>query len=170
MKIAILSDIHEHKDNLLMALDTINKDPEIEALLFCGDFCAPPIAMALTTGFTKPIHIVFGNNDGDRFMIANVTRDKSHVTIHGEHAAIELGGRKIAMTHYPFYGTALGKSGDFDLVCFGHDHDARIIEYGKCLTINPGSIMGNKTPSSFAIYDTLAHAATLHSVNSGFLV
>lgn len=169
MAIAILSDIHEHRDNLMTALATINANPDVEALLFCGDFCAPPLAMALATGFAKPIHVVFGNNDGDRFMIAKLMQGHPHVTLHGEHAAIEIGGRKIAMTHYPFYGEALGKSGDFDLACFGHDHEARILEFGSNLAVNPGSIIGNKTPPSLAVYDTDAHRVTLHALNGDLL-
>lgn len=166
MKIAILSDSHDHLDNLTQALERINA-LGADALLFCGDFCAPPVAAALVT-FPKEIHIVLGNNDGDRLNIARRVLGHDHVTLHGEHAELILDGKRIGMTHYPFYADKMAKSGDFDLVCFGHDHKARIENYDACLAVNPGALNNMMTggeKASFALYDTQTHSATLYTLD-----
>ncbi len=166
MKIAILSDAHDHADHLRQVLAQI-ASLGAETLLFCGDFCAPPMAKIMSS-FNGPLHIVFGNNDGDRFMIAKLIGQGANVTLHGEHADIVINGKKIGMTHYPFYAEKMAKSGDFDLVCFGHDHQARIDQYGKALAINPGCLNAFTAEQTvgFAIYDTATHTAQLHSLTN----
>lgn len=164
MKIAILSDAHDAKDNMQLAVQKITEQGA-DVLLFCGDFCAPPLAKVLTD-FKNPIHVVFGNNDGDRFTMVKVTAAASHLTFHGEYADLVLDGKRVGMTHYPFYAEKMAKSGDFDLVAFGHDHAARIEDHGACLAINPGSLNPAMTQTvGFAIYDTATHTAELFGLN-----
>ena len=67
MKIAIISDIHDHRKKLEKALVQIQ---EADKLICCGDLCSPFIIRDLGSGFSGTIHIVFGNNDGDLFRIS----------------------------------------------------------------------------------------------------
>jgi uncharacterized protein len=169
MKIAILSDAHDQLENTKAAVAQVGK-MSAEALLFCGDFCAPAIGVALCD-FTGPIYAIFGNIDGDPLNVyQQMTAKKSDVKIFKESTAVfDLGGRKIAMTHYPLYGNALARTGDYDMVCFGHDHQPRIETHGKALGINPGSILGRPVAPSFAIYDAGAHKAVLHALDGSIL-
>lgn len=164
MKIAILSDSHDNVPNLQKAIEQINA-LGAETLLFCGDFCSP-FMVAEIAAFKGDAHVVFGNNDGDRFRIAVKAQKVPNVTLHGEYAALVLDGKRIGMTHYPFYATAMAKSGDFDLVAFGHDHDARIMMFGEAMAVNPGAVLFSKNgnPPGFAIYDTAKHEAVLQSL------
>ena len=66
MKIAVISDIHDHVVNLQNAIGLFK---EVDSVLCCGDLCSPFVLNLLAEGFTKDIHIVFGNNDGDTFRI-----------------------------------------------------------------------------------------------------
>jgi putative phosphoesterase len=171
MKIAILSDTHDNVENTKTAIQNVT-NMGAEILFFCGDFCAPGPAKVIAE-FKGPIYAVFGNNDGDRLSISQKMKAiNSNVTffLDGE-GELELAGKKIAINHYPLYATALAKTGDYDLVCFGHDHQPRIETYGKCLAVNPGclNIVKSGTFSSFALYDTTAHAATLHALDGSFL-
>ena len=64
MKIAVISDIHDNIWNLQKALAM----PELqatEAMLCCGDLCSPFVIHLLGRAYSGPVHIVFGNNDGD---------------------------------------------------------------------------------------------------------
>lgn len=164
MKIAILSDSHEHFDNLKKVMKKI-EEIGAEALLFCGDFCGSKPAQ-IVAAFKGPVFVVFGNHDGDPLRIVKYSTEINPQFKYFDegNAILELGGRKIAMTHYPLYGNALARTGDYDLVCFGHDHDPRIETHGNCIAVNPGSILGDKKPASFAIYDTSTHKAELHAV------
>lgn len=171
MKIAILSDSHDHKENVAQAVAKV-QEMGAGILLFCGDLCAGPVGIALCA-FKGPIYFCFGNNDGDRISIQEKMKE-AHPQVNffrdgsGE---FEIEGRKIAMNHYPLYAQALARTGDYDMVAFGHDHEARVLTFGKTLAINPGSLNLLKQGANpgFAIYDTANHQATLHNLDGGFL-
>lgn len=163
MKIAIISDIHDNIWKLEGALTGI-ADRGAEALCCCGDLCAPFIVPQLAKGFSGPIHIVFGNNDGDPYRIAQNAAQFEHVSLHGEFAELELGGKRVALVHFPELGRPLASSGRYDLVCFGHDHTYADQREGETLLVNPGEIMGRFGTSTFVIYDTELDQATRHEV------
>ncbi len=164
MLIAILSDIHDNVWKLQAALQQMS---QAEALLCCGDLCSPFIVGLLADGFPQgPIHIVFGNNDADLFRITqNAGRYAGRVILHGALAELTLGGKRIALNHYPEIARGLAASGQYDVVCFGHNHQYEVTRYGNCLAINPGPIMGYEPGSrqdvtaSFVLYDTETDSA-----------
>jgi putative phosphoesterase len=153
MLIAILSDIHDNIWRLEKALPQIEQ-ARAEALLFLGDFCVPFTLKQIADGFKGPIHVVFGNNDGDKLLLHKTAIEAGHVMLHGDFAELELGSKRIAMTHYPKIGAALAASGKYDLVCYGHDHRCHVSQAGSTLLINPGETMGRFGPSTWVLYDT----------------
>lgn len=164
MKIAVLSDIHDN----IWALEQVLKEIHAaDALIFCGDFCAPFSLAMLAEGFAGPIHCVAGNNDGDQLLLAQVAREAGHVTLHGQFATLELGDRRIFVTHYPPIAAGVAASGKYDLVCYGHDHTAANRRLGETLLLNPGEVMGRFGRSTYAIYDTEAGTAEVHEVETG---
>ncbi|MGD2041695.1 MAG: metallophosphoesterase family protein [Anaerolineae bacterium] len=157
MKIAILSDIHDN----IWKLETLLAGLEAEILIFCGDFCAPFTLAQIAEGFAGPIHAVFGNNDGDQFLLARIAGDHSHVSLHGDFAELILDNRRIAVTHYPQIGRALAQGGGYDLVCHGHSHERTMEQSGQTLRVNPGEVMGRFGLSTYALYDTTTGQAEL---------
>lgn len=158
MKIAILSDIHDNIWNLNAALGKVN---DSEVLICCGDLCSPFIVDLIAEGFPNPIHIVFGNNDGDQYRVTNnASRYDGRVLIHGEFAELKLGGRHFAVNHYPNIARCIAQSEDYDVVCYGHNHIYAVERVNSTLLINPGAIMGydgvnkDEIPSTFIIYDS----------------
>lgn len=159
MRIGVLSDIHDNLPALQAALDTFRSEG-VETLLFLGDFCSPIPARELA-GYDGKIHAVFGNGDGDRFAIARFASEQApNLHLHGEHAELELDGRRIALTHYPLYGSALARTGDYDAVFSGHTHERHLERFGGCIWANPGEVLGWKGRPSVAIYDTEGHTVT----------
>ncbi len=67
---------------------------------------------------------------------------------------MELGGWRIGLNHYPAIARDMAASGDYDLVCYGHDHTANEERVGDCLLLNPGEIMGLNGRRTFAWVDT----------------
>jgi putative phosphoesterase len=161
MKIAILSDIHDN----IWKLDALLADLQADALVFCGDFCAPFTLAQIAEGFAGPVHAVFGNNDGDQFLLAKVASRFPHVTLHGVYAELEFDARKIAVTHYPEVGIALSRGAAYDLVCHGHSHERIVERHGKTLRVNPGEVMGRFGLSTYAEYDTSLHQVKLVEVS-----
>jgi uncharacterized protein len=161
MKLAILSDIHDHVWNLRAALEACR---EADALICCGDLCSPFIVKQLADGFAGPIHIVFGNNDGDQFRITqNAAAYGGRVKIHGEFADLPESefGLRIAVNHYPQIADRIAASGLYDVVCHGHDHRFRQdVAPNGTLILNPGAVMGydpataTDIPATLVILDT----------------
>ncbi len=155
MKIAIVSDIHDHLHHLTPVMEAI-RESRAEQLLFLGDFCAPFTLGELARGFSGPIHVVFGNNDGDPFLLCRVASQHPHVTLHGQYAELEIGGRNIAINHYPDISKRLAESGAFHAVFSGHDHQRYARQVGVTLWANPGEVMGRFGVVSFGLYDTVS--------------
>jgi putative phosphoesterase len=161
MKVAILSDIHDNIWKLATLLDGM----EADALIFCGDFCAPFTLAQIGEGFSGPVHVVFGNNDGDQFLLSRVASRFPNIVLYGDFAELELDGRQIAVTHYPQIGKALARGGQYDLVCHGHSHEQVVEQLGPTLCVNPGEVMGRFGLSTYALYDTQAAQAELVEVS-----
>jgi len=151
MLIAVLSDIHDHLENLEKALAGIQR---AEAVLYCGDYCAPFTLKMLAEGVKAPVHSVFGNNDGDVYLLLQIAKQVGNVTFHQPVAKLELGGKRIAVAHYPELGEALALSGKFDAVFSGHNHVAHVRMLGTTLWGNPGEVMGRFGKASFGLYNT----------------
>ena len=153
MKIAILSDIHDRLDHLEQVLSSVN-EAQADALFFLGDFCAPFSLAALAEEFSNPIHAIFGNNDGDIFLLCKIAAGHEHVSLHGQFAELEIDGRQIALNHYPELGRRLAESGHYATVFSGHDHQRYVHQIGDTLWANPGEIMGRFGTVSFGMFDT----------------
>jgi putative phosphoesterase len=156
MKIAILSDIHDNLWNLEAALRALEP---VDVLLCCGDLCSP-FVMDQLAKFPRQVHIVFGNNDADLFRITRKSNER--VRVHGEWFEAELGGRRVAMNHFDYLARPIAASGQYDVVCYGHNHLLGVERAGRTLLLNPGPIMGaafdtgdwREVAPTFLIYDT----------------
>ncbi len=152
-KIAIFSDSHDNLWNLEKALAQAT-ERDVQVLLHCGDMSAPFVIKIMAERFSGPIHLIFGNNEGDGRAIQMLTATFPHVTHHGDYAELELFGRKIAMIHYPEPALRIAQSGQLDLVCHGHDHQRQRTHIGSTLLVNPGELMGYWHEPSWGLYDT----------------
>ena len=153
MKIAVLSDCHDHLENLARALEVVRREGA-ERLFFLGDFCAPFSLAALADGFAGPVAAVLGNNDGDVFLLCQVAARYPQVTLHVPLAELEVDGRQIALHHYPEIGLRLAESQAYDAVFSGHNHRASRQQIGRTLWANPGELMGRWGRPSLGIYET----------------
>jgi len=158
MRIAVLSDSHDNLWRLDAAAEAIQS---AEAIVHCGDLCSPFMVRRLgELAGDRPVHIVWGNNDGDKFLIRSVADGFPSIRLHGELAEIELDGLRVAVNHYPRLAQALARTGDYDLVCYGHDHVRFEGHQGRCLLLNPGDVMGMKGPGTVAMVETSSRQVT----------
>ncbi len=164
MILGVFSDVHDNLSNLRRALE-IFKQRGAAALIFCGDFCSPIPARVMGSEFDGDVHIVFGNGDGDRFAISNISGGSyPNLKLHGEYAELDFEGVKIAVTHYPFYARALARTGDYQAVFSGHTHEPHEERFGDCLWMNPGEILGWKGKPSCAVYDTITNSGEIITI------
>jgi putative phosphoesterase len=145
MRIGILSDTHDNLPMVAKAVARLNGlSPDL--VLHAGDFVAPFVLPRLA-GLPCPCIGVFGNNDGDRTLLAAKARETGNVEIHGCFTVRQAGGRSIALVHghEPEALDEIAGAGIFDVVVYGHTHRPSIIERNGTLLVNPGEVCGYLT-------------------------
>ncbi len=155
MILAVMSDTHDHIWNARKALEFV-KERGAEAIIHCGDFIAPFMLKELDQA-EIPVHGVFGNNDGDQYLLTKMSLTEfPNITLYGLMGELKFADFKVAFTHYRAVADGLAASGQFDLVCFGHSHEAFLGKTGKTEILNPGEVMGKDGSPGFYMVDTLA--------------
>jgi putative phosphoesterase len=146
MRICILSDSHD-RGPMMAAAVTAGMAEGAEAVIHCGDIIGGnTLRASLKLGL--PIHAVHGNNLGDPVSIARIAHNSDdQLHYYGQDATLNLGGRRIFLTHYPHIGHGMACTGDYDLVCCGHSHETEIrqqptITGGLTWLVNPGTVAG----------------------------
>lgn len=164
MKVAVLSDIHDHIDKLALALKTV-KEENCETVIFCGDMVSPFSTGILATS-ELPTYCVLGNNDEDHIGMVKKGGEKfTWFHLSQEFGETNLDDKKVAFCHYPKLGELLASTGEHDAVFYGHTHTVDNKSIGNTLLLNPGSVCGinfgkgGYTQATFAIYNTESNTA-----------
>lgn len=170
MKICILSDSHDHREPMAQAVEEA-RARGAKAVLHCGDVVAPSTLHAIWK-MDIPVHVIHGNNMGDTYHLSRLSHQTDNqISYHGQDARLELHGRKIFMVHYPHYAIAMAQTGEFDLVCNGHEHKAKI-EYidnivgGQTLRVDPGTVAGISGPATYILGDLQTMTFTICELNA----
>ena len=134
MLIGIMSDTH---DNLILtqkAIDLFNTK-KVEHVIHAGDYTSP-FTLKLFSALKCPFSGVFGNNDGDKLLLL----ERADGNIHNQPYLFSLNKKKILVMHEHHIIDALADSGHFDLIVYGHTHEADIRKVNKTLVVNPGEV------------------------------
>jgi len=129
-----------------------------EAVLHCGDLVAPSTLHAIV-GLGLPIHLIHGNNAGDLFYLNRFVQERGkHLQYYGQDGSLDLAQRRIFMVHYPHYAKAMALTGDYHLVCNGHEHHpvierVRNIRGEDTLRVDPGTVAGVSGPRTYVFGD-----------------
>ena len=157
LKICIVSDSHDHREPLAAAVAEA-KALGAQAVLHCGDLVAPSTLHAII-GLGLPIHLIHGNNAGDMFHLSRFAQEpRNRVHYYGQDGSLALAQRRIFLVHYPHYARAMALTGDYDLVCNGHEHRAvvervRNVKGEETLRIDPGTVAGVSAPATYVFGD-----------------
>ncbi|QEE17591.1 metallophosphoesterase [Promethearchaeum syntrophicum] len=143
MKIGVLSDSHDHLDNIKKVID-IFLQQKVEKIIHCGDIVAPFVVRVMGELEGKDIEAigVYGNNDGERRGLIKILGEI--MKIKGDFHEVRWNDKKIAIYH----GTdkrlldSVIQSQNYDLVLCGHTHQVRIEQQGKTVILNPGETCG----------------------------
>lgn len=152
MKIGIISDTHDHTDNIAKALKVfISKG--VLSIIHLGDYCSGPAVRAFQGA--KLIGIS-GNNDGDLLRITKNFQDIG-ADFRGEFCELKFDILSIACYHgtVPEMTEALILSKKYDVVLSGHTHQASAKIIDGILAVNPGSAHGLESVPTVAVLDTL---------------
>jgi uncharacterized protein len=143
MIIGAMADTHDRLDAVSQAIAFFNSQ-DVTDVLHAGDLVSPFVA-PLFARLKAKLHFVWGNNEGDHDFI-KVRFARIGVRPLGDFAALQLGGKRIALLHgiHEEIVDSLIASGRYDLLVRGHTHKAEIAE-GETLVVNPGEVCGYLT-------------------------
>ncbi len=136
MIVGIISDTHDHIDNIKKAVKLFN-DKNVSLVLHGGDYTSP-FSLLPFKDLRANFQGIFGNNDGDLLMLNTRAEGK----LHKQPYEFTLNEKKAVMVHEHFSVDALADSGHYDIVIYGHTHRALSEIRKKTLVINPGECGG----------------------------
>lgn len=157
MKICIVSDSHDRADPLLAA-SRAARDAGAEALIHCGDIIGGHTLRPLFS-LGMAVHVVHGNNLGDTMALMRMAgASEGLFHYHGGEADVMLAGRRIYVTHLPHQARGMACTGDYDLVCCGHSHEAAVVQQDnirgdRTWLVNPGTVAGIGAPATWILGD-----------------
>lgn len=156
MIIGIISDSHDHLDNLQKTVDLF-RERRVEHIIHAGDFTSPftwRVLKHFEGGFTG----IFGNNDGERVLMRKLSGER----VYTQPYKLTLDGKRIVVMHEPDVVDDLAASGHFDLIVYGHTHVPEIRRENNTLIVNPGELCGwVKRRSTVAVVDLQTMAAEI---------
>jgi putative phosphoesterase len=134
MKIGVLSDTHDRLPLIDAAIAEFRRIG-VEAVIHPGDFVAPFAAKRLLQ-WPGPLHVCYGNNDGERKGLKAILPQLQDGPIH-----LELGGRNILVHHFVDWCTPphLARA---DIVITGHTHEPVTETRDGRFYLNPGECCG----------------------------
>ena len=157
MRVCIVSDSHDRAEPLRQAVREA-KAQGAQAVIHCGDLIgAQSLKPALALGL--PMHVIHGNNLGDTQALHRLAAaSEGRLRYHGADARLELAGKRVFLVHYDDYGYAMACTGDWDLVCCGHSHQADVrtvvgVNGRSTCLVNPGTVAGLAAPATWVIGD-----------------
>jgi putative phosphoesterase len=162
MLVGVMSDTHDNIAQTKKAVSRFNREG-VEQVLHAGDFVSPFMIDTLKE-LAAPLTGVFGNNDGDRFLLERKSAVLPRTKIAGTFARIDSGGMRMGLLHgndRELLDT-LAVCGSLDLLVYGHTHRPEVRREGSLLIVNPGEVYGHLTGrSTVAIVDTVKRSAEI---------
>jgi putative phosphoesterase len=153
MKIGIISDSHDHFENIKKAVQVF-RERGVDRVIHLGDY-VNPASVRLFEG--ERLVGIFGNNDGDRFRLMQVFSEIG-AEMKGDFHEFEEDGLNFACYHgtEPQLRESLIASDRYDVVLYGHTHEHAKDKRGKTLALNPGTAHGFWSLATVAVFDTEA--------------
>lgn len=151
MKIGIISDSHDHFENIKKAVAAF-RERAVDRIIHLGDY-VNPASIRLFEG--ERLVGIFGNNDGDTFRLMNAFSGIGAAMM-GDFHEFEADGLKFACYHgtEPQLRESLIRSGTYDVVLYGHTHAYQKDQVGRTLAINPGTAHGFWKLATVVVFHT----------------
>lgn len=152
MLIGVLSDTHDRVPAIDAAL-ALFAARQVEAIIHAGDFVAP-FAVRRLLRFSGPLHVIYGNNDGERAGLKELMPQVEDGPL-----LLELDGRMILVHHFIDWCTPADID-RADILITGHTHEVVNQVQRDTLFLNPGECCGWVTGrATVALLDTSGPSA-----------
>lgn len=149
MLIGVISDTHDHLDNVKKAIK-IFENAGVDLIVHCGDIIAP-FCLDLFNESRIEWMGVLGNNDGE----VEILLKRAEGKLTKEPKIAEIEGKKILIKHFHYFVEELAESGKYHIIFYGHTHYTDVRKINNTLVVNPGEACGWVTGRpTVAIVDT----------------
>lgn len=154
MLIGVLADTHDRLPTIDAAMKLFERRG-VEAVIHAGDFVAP-FAVRRLLCYRGPLHVVYGNNDGERKGLKELMPQ----VVDGP-LRVTLGGKAILVHHFIDWCKPKDVE-QSDIIITGHTHEVVNRMEGGKLFLNPGECCGWVTDRcTAAILDTQGPSAEI---------
>ncbi|MBF0176311.1 MAG: metallophosphoesterase [Magnetococcales bacterium] len=151
MIIGLMSDSHDHVGHMRRA-HAIFQERQAELIVHAGDMISPAALRLLQN---IPLAAVFGNNDGEKYGLLHLFRERGW-RLQGDYLELDVAGKRMAVYHgtVPAIRDALLACGRFQYVVSGHTHHPENRYFATTLALNPGTTHGFGGPATVMLLDT----------------
>ena len=146
MKIGIISDTHDHQENVSTAVEIFNQH-RVDYVLHAGDITTHFTVEMFGQLQTARLIAVFGNMDAHRDKIKKMISTIGG-EIHDDYYEGIIDDKRVYMTHAGYHLKDVIAGNNYDLVIYGHTHQQDIRSHNSTLIINPGEATDRVTGSS----------------------
>jgi len=164
MKVGLVSDTHDRLPFIDKAVQKLNEE-KVELVLHAGDYSAPFAAFRFKPLKAKMIG-VFGNNDAEKELLRK-NFESIDKQVRGKFAEVKVDNLKIALLHGEETDLleSLVNTSAYDVVMYGHTHQAVVRKQNRTLIVNPGEACGYLTEkATIGFLDTEAMEVELVSI------
>lgn len=163
MLVAVMSDCHDHVQNLSKAIAKA-ESLGCSELIYLGDLISP-FALEELVKFSGKVYWSLSPQDKNEATQSKIRKENyPNLQVFDDVGSIEIDKKKIAFVHIPSELDKLAGSGKYDAVFYGHMHAPKVEARGKTLYANPGEIMGLEQAPSFIVYDTGKNSAKVAEI------
>jgi putative phosphoesterase len=151
-QIGIMSDSHDNMPAIRAAVELFN-ERQVDMVIHAGDLVAPFTAREIKK-LNCPYKIILGNNDGEILGLYSIYEENVFQPPH----QFKVNDKKVLVLHDPILLNSLKKIKAFDIIIYGHDHNAAVTESPKGqVIVNPGEsggwLTGRCTVGIWQLYD-----------------
>lgn len=143
-KIGVISDTHGKLTETQWAVELFEQQG-VSLIIHCGDIGDTEVVHAFRG---KETHFIFGNTDGENAMLRYAAEEDGN-RHHGWFGSLVCEGVRVFFLHghqTERFETEIN-SGNWDLICFGHTHQAVYQLCGSTRILNPGALHRVARPS-----------------------
>lgn len=145
-RIGIMSDSHDNLAAVDRALEEFKRRGVVH-IIHAGDIISPfTLRRVLAAGVN--FVGVFGNNDGEILGLSQIARERG-VQLRHQPLEVEVEGLRFFLIHgaggieeIKRLASRIAEGGVYDVVVYGHTHEAEVRWVGRTLLINPGEVCG----------------------------
>ena len=167
----VMSDTHDNLNMLGKLMDRV-KGTTFDGVIHLGDLVSPFTLKYLVNKVKSPI-VILGNNDGDKILLSrtypNILDQPVELKIGNLHALLLHGFGSKDLTYKIV--KALARGADYDIIMYGHTHEAKVEVINKTLVFNPGTVSGYLSDKcTYGILDLSKYVVKVIDINSGEVI